>query len=85
MARPRVQGKSRHNPNYSIDDRAWQVLVFGRYRMPTHRKELTHLQLFIWNNLDAGKDRVEIAAQLGVSSGNIETHLSTMRTKGWDC
>ena len=76
---------SKNNLNYEINDYSFQVFVFGRYREPQHRKPLTTLQQVIYDSLLRGKNRREIAGHLGISTGNVDTHLSTMRTKGWDC
>ena len=83
MGRPRVQGKS--NADYAINDRAWQALVFGRYKAPTNRKPLTPLQQVIWESLEQGYSRPEISAYMSMPSGNLDTHLASMRTKGWAC
>jgi DNA-binding NarL/FixJ family response regulator len=73
----------KHVSSYHIDDRAWQVFTLTKYREPTNRKPLTTRQVFIWENLQAGKTRADIVTMLRDSPGNIENHFATMRSKGW--
>lgn len=75
--------KQKYESSYFLNDKAWQMFTLSRYREPTNRKPLTTRQVFIWENLQAGKTRADIVAMLRDSPGNIENHFATMRAKGW--